>query len=101
MEKNIIKGLKISELLIVYIENEYNVHIIVIPSIGITIFKNLISASNGSKNLKIEDIYFKVKNQEGIKNNNNFLNLKINGEYEYIHIIIPLFKCIIIIMINN
>ena len=55
--KNIIKGLKISELLIVYIENEYNVNIIVIPSIGITIFKNLISASNGSKNLKIEDIY--------------------------------------------
>ena len=41
-----------------------------------------------------------MKNQEGIKNNNNFLNLKINGEYEYIHIIIPLFKCIIIIMIN-
>ena len=94
MEKNIIKGLKISELLIVYIENEYNVNIIVIPSIGITIFKNLISASNGSKNLKIEDIYFKVKNQEGIKNNKNFLSLKINGEHEHIHIIIPLFKYI-------
>ena len=35
-----------------------------------------------------------MKNQEGIKNNKNFLSLKINGEYEHIHIIIPLFKYI-------
>ena len=94
MEKNIIKGSKTVEHLIEYIENEYNINIIDVLSNGITIFKNLISANNGNKNMKIEDIYFKVKNQEGIKNNKNFLSLKINGEYEHIHIIIPLFKYI-------
>lgn len=50
MEKIIIKGSKTVEHLIEYIENEYNANIIVKPSNGITIFKNLISANNENKN---------------------------------------------------
>lgn len=92
-DKIIIKGSQTTDELINYIKIHYNVDVI-ITSDNITISQNFLSCKNENDNIKIEEIYFKEANKINIKINKNYLILKINGEFNKIPVIMPLFKYI-------
>ena len=93
-DKIIIKGSQTPKELINYIKIHYNVDVIIITSNNITISQNFLSFKNENNNMKIEEIYFKEANKINIKINKNYLILKINGEFNKIPVIIPIFKYI-------
>jgi len=100
-DKIIIKGSRTPQEFINLILMQYKVKVILITSNNITIFQNFLSLDNDIddrdnvyKNLKIEEIYLKEANKQNIIMNNNFLVLKIEGEYNNIPVLMPLFKYI-------
>jgi len=93
-DKIIIKGSQTPKELINYIKIHYNVDVIIITSNNITISQNFLSFKNENNNMKIEEIYFKEANKINIKINKNYLILKINGEFNKIPVIMPIFKYI-------
>ena len=97
-DKIIIKGSKTTQELINFIEKLYNVKVILITSNDITIFQNFLHFENkiidNNVNLKIEEIYLKEASKKNIIINKNFIVLKIDGEYNNVPVLMPLFKYI-------
>lgn len=94
-EKIIINGSKTAQELIDIIKFNYNVDVNFIISNGIIIAQNDNEKNNiEEKNLKIEEIYKKKSESinSNIPMNKNFLILKINGYFNNIFAIMPLFK---------
>ena len=93
-DKIIINGPKTPKEIMDYIKKEYNVDVFLISSNGITISQTFLSTHSDKNNLKIEEIYINEAKNRNISINNNFLILQINGEYNKIPVLMPLFKYI-------
>ena len=91
-DKIIINGSKTPKELIDYIKNKYNVDTFLIISNGIKIYQTLLPTNNDNNNLKIEEIYKNKCKDKNIQIVNPFLVLQINGEYNKIPVLMPLFK---------
>jgi len=99
-DKIIINDSKTPKELIDLIKSDYGVEVILVTSNGITIFQNIIFTQDSEakiideKNLKIEEIYEKESKliNPNIHMNANFLILQINGYFNKIPVIMPLFK---------
>ena len=98
-DKIVINGSKTPKELIDFIKSEYNVDVILITSNGLTLAQSFISSPNleekncDEKELKIEEIYLKVsKSNNNLPMNKHFLILQINGYYNNIPVLMPLFR---------
>lgn len=96
-DKIIINGSKTPKELIDFIKLEYGVDVILIISNGFIIFETPTSLEekySEKKDLKIEEIF--KKELESINSNiimnNNFIILQINGYYNKIPVLMPIFK---------
>jgi len=97
-DKIIIKGSKSINELIEFIYKKYNVKIFLIKTMNdITIFQSFLESdnTNNEKNkMLIEDIYAIEAKKKDIAIFENFLCLKIDGEFNEIPVQMPLFKYI-------
>ena len=91
-DKIIINGSKIVQEFIDNIKKEYNVDTFFIQSNNIAIYQAFLPTNSDKSIMKIEEIYINEANKRNIPINKKFLILKINGEYDKIPVLMPLFK---------
>ena len=91
-DKIIINGSKTVQEFIDKIKKDYNVRTFFIQSNNITIYQAFLPTKSDKSIMKIEEIYINEAKKRNIPINKKFLILKINGEFNKIPVLMPLFK---------